>query len=77
MAIAHVGLLGHQRLSIGPANLLRLLHANLPAGRWTPLIAIGSDAADGWLARLRTPTAFGAYADALAGRGLLASGVGA
>ena len=66
MAITHIGLLGHQRRSIGPANALSLLRANLPAGRWTPLVAIGTDVADGWLARLRTPTTFGAYADPLA-----------
>ncbi len=66
MAITHLGLLGSQRRSIGPANALSLLRANLPAGRWSPLVAIGTDVADGWLARTTTPTAFGAYADGLA-----------
>ena len=65
MAITHLGLLGPSR-SIGPANALSLLRANLPAGRWSPLAAIGTDVADGWLARRMTATAFGAYADGLA-----------
>ncbi len=65
-AITHLGLLGPRRRSIGPANALSLLRANLPAGRWSPVLAIASDVADGWLARRTTPTAFGAYADGLA-----------
>jgi phosphatidylglycerophosphate synthase len=66
MAIAHLGLLGPERRSIGPANVLSLVRANLPPGRWSPLVAIATDAADGWLARRSRPTAFGAYADGLA-----------
>lgn len=66
MAITHLGLLGSPRRSIGPANALSLVRANLPAGRWSPLVAIGTDLADGCLARLTTATAFGAYADGLA-----------
>src|SRR6266536_5595748 len=49
-AITHLGLLGPRRRSIGPANALSLLRANLPAGRWSPVLAIASDVADGWLA---------------------------
>jgi hypothetical protein len=66
MAITHLGLLGEHRRSIGPANALSLVRANLPAGRWSPLAAIGTDVMDGWLARLTGPTAYGAYADPLA-----------
>ncbi len=66
LAITHLGLLGPARRSVGPATALSLLRANLRAGRWSPLVAIGTDVADGWLARRTTPTAFGAYADALA-----------
>jgi hypothetical protein len=66
LAMTHLGLLGSQRRSIGLPNLLSLLRANLPASRWTPLAAVGSDVLDGRLARLATPTAFGAYADPLA-----------
>ena len=65
MAIAHLGLLGPSR-SIGLCDALSLLRANLPAGRWSPLIAIGTDVADGWLARRMTATGFGAYADGVA-----------
>lgn len=66
LAIAHLGLLGPRRRSIGLPNLLSLLRANLPTTRWAPLVAAGTDLADGWLASLTTPTAFGAYADPLA-----------
>jgi hypothetical protein len=65
MAITHLGLLGSCR-SIGPASALSLLRANLPTERWSPLVAIATDVADGWLARRTTSTAFGAYADGLA-----------
>jgi phosphatidylglycerophosphate synthase len=65
MAITHLGLLGRREQSIGPANALTLLRANLPMGRWFPLVAIATDVADGWLARRTTSTAFGAYADGL------------
>ncbi len=66
LAITHLGLLGSRRRSIGSADVLSLVRANLPAGRWSPLVAIGTDVADGRLARLGTQTAFGAYADGLA-----------
>jgi len=64
--MTHLGLLGSQRRSIGLPNVLSLLRANLPTNRWAPLVAVGTDLADGWLARLTKPTAFGAYADPLA-----------
>lgn len=66
LATTHLGLLGSRRRSMGSANVLSLVRANLPAGRWSPLVAIGTDVADGRLARLGTETAFGAYADGLA-----------
>jgi phosphatidylglycerophosphate synthase len=66
MAITHVGLLGPGERSIGPATALTLLRANLPPGRWSPVVAIATDVADGFLARRTTSTAFGAYADGLA-----------
>lgn len=66
MAITHLGLLGPGRRSIGLASALSLVRANLPAERWSPLAAIGTDVADGWIARRAGPTAFGAYADGLA-----------
>ena len=66
LAMTHLGLLGSERRSIGLPNLLSLLRANLPTTRWAPVVAIGTDFADGWLARLTTPTALGAFADPLA-----------
>src|SRR5215471_16046333 len=66
LAITHLGLLGPETRSIGPANALSLLRANLPVRPWAPAIAITADAADGWLARRTKPTAFGGYADPLA-----------
>jgi hypothetical protein len=66
MAITHLGLLGPEGRSIGPANFLSLVRANLPPGRWSPLVAAGTDLLDGRLARRGAPTAFGAYADGLA-----------
>jgi CDP-alcohol phosphatidyltransferase len=65
LAVTHLGLLGRER-SIGPATVLSLVRGNLPAERLTPVAAIGTDLADGWLARRAGPTAFGAYADSLA-----------
>jgi hypothetical protein len=65
LAVTHLGLLGGER-SIGPATVLSLVRGNLPAGRLTPLAAVATDLADGWLARRVGPTAFGAYADNLA-----------
>ena len=66
MALTHLGLLGPEARSIGLANALSMLRANLPSGRLAPIIAIATDIADGRLARLTTATAFGAYADPLA-----------
>lgn len=66
MALAHLGLLGPEARSIGAANALSMLRANLPSGRFAPMLAIATDIADGTLARLTRPTAFGAYADPLA-----------
>ncbi|MDQ6899557.1 MAG: CDP-alcohol phosphatidyltransferase family protein [Candidatus Dormibacteraeota bacterium] len=72
LAWSHVGLLGDQPRSLGVANLLTLLRANLPALRgshsaWLASAALGSDLADGWIARAGSrETAFGAYADAVA-----------
>src|SRR5262249_59469229 len=66
LAMTHLGLLGTKTGSIGPANVVSMLRANLPARRWGPALAVASDAADGWLARRTAPTAFGAYADPLA-----------
>lgn len=65
LTITHLGLLG-SGASLGLANALSLLRAGLPVGRWSAPIAMASDAADGWLARRRGGTAFGAFADPLA-----------
>ena len=65
LAMTHLGLLGSRR-TLGPATALSLVRAHLPPGRWSPLVAIATDLADGWLARRGGPTAFGAYADGLA-----------
>jgi hypothetical protein len=71
LAIMHLGMLG-RRPSLGVANTITLTRANLPAllpqrPGWLGVAALGSDLLDGWLARrLRTETAFGAYADSLA-----------
>jgi phosphatidylglycerophosphate synthase len=66
LAVTHLGLLGQRSSSIGAATVLSLVRGNLPAGRLAPIVAVASDLADGWLARLRGPTAFGAYTDSLA-----------
>jgi phosphatidylglycerophosphate synthase len=71
LCLAHLGMLG-ERSSIGPATTVTLVRANLPAlgdrsGPWVGLLALGSDVADGRLARgLAAETMFGGYADALA-----------
>lgn len=71
MAITHLGMLGPRR-SIGAASVVTLLRANWPplAGsrrwRWLGVAAIGSDKADGMIARRVGPTQFGHYADSLA-----------
>lgn len=71
LAVTHLGML-EQKQSLGWANLITLTRANLPAlgpglGSWLPVLAIGSDVADGAIAR-RTDTAtpFGRHADFLA-----------
>ena len=65
LAITHLGLLGERR-SIGLANTLSLVRASLPVRRWAVLVAVGTDLADGLVARRAGPTAFGSYADPLA-----------
>jgi len=69
LCITHLGLLG-ERLTLGWPNRLTLLRALLPslaaASRWTPLVALATDFADGRLARMGEETAFGAFADPLA-----------
>src|SRR6266702_3214354 len=73
LAATHLGLLG-RRGTLGAANVITLLRANLPgipdrSGRWLPAVAASSDLLDGWLARrTRTETTFGAHADSLADR---------
>jgi phosphatidylglycerophosphate synthase len=69
LAVTHLGLLGERR-SIGVANAVTLLRANLPvlaAGRWLGAVAVASDLLDGCIARrCHSETAFGYHADSLA-----------
>ena len=69
LCITHLGLLG-ERQTLGWPNRLTLLRALLPslapASRWTPLVALVTDFADGRLARMGVETAFGAFADPIA-----------
>jgi hypothetical protein len=69
LAVAHLGLLG-QRRSLGLANALTLVRANLPAigaGRLLGPVALATDLLDGRIARQRGQvTRFGGYADSLA-----------
>lgn len=69
LCITHLGLLG-ERETMGWPNTLTLLRALLPllapASRWTPLVALATDFADGHLARMGEETAFGAFADPIA-----------
>ena len=69
LCITHLGLLG-ERSTLGWPNRLTVLRALLPsllpASRWTCLIAIATDFADGHLARRGEESAFGAYADPIA-----------
>jgi hypothetical protein len=69
LAATHLGMLEGRR-SIGWADAITLTRANLPTladGWWLPMLALGSDVADGRLARgLGTTSPFGAAADALA-----------
>jgi hypothetical protein len=69
LAITHLGLLG-ERATLGWPNRLTLLRALLPAlgpdSRWTSLVALATDVADGRLARRGNESAFGAFADPIA-----------
>ena len=69
LCITHLGLLG-ERSTLGWPNRMTLLRALLPslapASRWTPLVAMATDFADGRLARRGEESAFGAYADPIA-----------
>jgi CDP-alcohol phosphatidyltransferase len=71
LTVTHLGLLGRRR-TLGPANAITLLRANLPtvatpSSRWLGAVALGSDVLDGELARRgHAETLFGAHADSLA-----------
>jgi hypothetical protein len=71
LSTTHLGLLESNR-SLGVANIMTLLRANLPAmrprdGRLCAAAALASDLVDGRLARWRhTATPFGQYADSIA-----------
>ncbi len=69
LCITHLGLLG-ERSTLGWPNRLTLLRALLPSlaprARWTSLVALATDFADGRLARRGEESAFGAFADPIA-----------
>ncbi len=69
MTVTHLGMLGPAS-SLGAANAVTLVRANLPAMAittpWLAAAAILADRADGILARRVGPTQFGHYADSLA-----------
>ncbi|QOV36696.1 CDP-alcohol phosphatidyltransferase family protein [Streptomyces ferrugineus] len=71
LTVLHLGLLEH-RDRLSTADVITLLRGNLPAtalgdSRWSGLLAVGLDLADGRLARRRgTVSPFGDYADSLA-----------
>lgn len=71
LAVVHLGLLEH-RTRLSAADLVTLVRANLPAlpggsGRYSGVLAIGLDCADGRLARRQgTTSPFGDYADTFA-----------
>lgn len=69
LCITHLGLLG-ERSTLGWPNRLTLLRALLPSltpkSRWTAVVAMATDVADGRLARRGGESAFGAYADPIA-----------
>jgi phosphatidylglycerophosphate synthase len=71
LGASHLGLLEH-RDRLSPADALTLIRGNLPATalgscRWSGVVAIGLDLADGRLARRQeTVCPFGDYADSLA-----------
>lgn len=74
LGVLHLGLLEH-RDRLAPADVLTLIRGNLPAmavgsSRWSGLLAITLDVADGRLAREQgTVSPFGDYADSLADAG--------
>jgi hypothetical protein len=69
LCITHLGLLG-ERSTLGWPNRLTVLRALLPSlaprARWTSLVAMATDFADGRLARRGEESAFGAFADPIA-----------
>lgn len=69
LTITHLGLLEDRR-TLGTANAVTLLRANLPtvpSSPWLGLVALAADVLDGQLARRsHTETLFGAHADSLA-----------
>jgi phosphatidylglycerophosphate synthase len=69
MCITHLGLLG-ERSTLGWPNRITLIRALLPAlapnSRWTSLVAVATDFADGRIAQRREESAFGAFADPIA-----------
>ncbi len=69
LCITHLGLLGDSP-TLGWPNRLTVLRALLPslapASRWTSLVALATDFADGRLARAGRESAFGAFADPIA-----------
>lgn len=71
LTVLHLGLLEH-RDRLSPADALTLIRGSLPAtgagsSRWSGLLALASDLADGRLARHQGSVApFGDYADSLA-----------
>lgn len=69
LCATHLGMLERQR-SIGCANVITIIRANLPvltSAGWSPVFALTSDLADGRIARATgTESAYGAAADSLA-----------
>ncbi|MGY6497630.1 MAG: CDP-alcohol phosphatidyltransferase family protein [Microcella sp.] len=71
MGVTHLGML-EERTTLGPANILTVARAALPAaghrlGSAVPVVALATDFADGQIARrTRTVTRFGAQGDFLA-----------
>ena len=69
MCITHLGLLG-ERSTLGWPNRITLLRALLPSfdpdARWTSLVAMATDFADGRISRRGEESAFGAFADPIA-----------
>lgn len=69
LCITHLGLLG-ERASLGSANRLTIARGLLPAvapdSRWTSILALATDLADGLLARRGEESAFGGFADPIA-----------